>query len=68
MRQKSATIKLGDKYFAHWSEDIVFCHDAQKAGFEIYVDSNVNCFHLTTMAIGLNDEGQMSFNMLREMT
>jgi len=65
--KKSATITLGNKYYAHWSEDTVFCHNVKKAGFDIYVDSNVNCFHLTTMAIGLNDEGQMTFNMLKEM-
>ena len=60
-------IKFDGKDYTRWSEDIAFCNKWRKAGYDIYVDTNVLCYHLTTMAIGINEDGQFSFNSIQEI-
>jgi hypothetical protein len=37
------------------SHDLWFCYQARKQGFKVYIDSGMQCDHLTEVAIGLKD-------------
>jgi hypothetical protein len=38
--------------------DLHFCHEANKQGFGVYLDSGLGCGHLTTIPIGYHDSQQ----------
>ncbi len=66
-QEKYATIKVGNKYLARWSEDMVFCYNAKRAGFKVYVDTDVVSLHLTSMAVGVDENGVVKFNLVNEL-
>jgi hypothetical protein len=45
----------------HLSEDFSFCEKAQKAGYQVMVDTAVTPLHLEPMGVGTGRDGRVSF-------